>query len=65
MAVTVVLGSKGEIILPRKIRSDLGIEAGDELELSVENDRIVLRKKAGRFAAYLERLSRHKEEKPG
>ncbi|GBD25632.1 hypothetical protein HRbin30_00956 [bacterium HR30] len=58
IAETVIVGSKGEVVLPRKVRGELGLKPGDELELRLEEDCIVLRKKAGRFAAYLERLGR-------
>jgi AbrB family looped-hinge helix DNA binding protein len=58
MAETVVIGGKGEVVLPRKVRTELGLAPGDELELRLEDDRIVLRKKAGRFASYLARLGR-------
>ncbi|MCX8071039.1 MAG: AbrB/MazE/SpoVT family DNA-binding domain-containing protein [Candidatus Binatia bacterium] len=62
MAETVTLGHKGEVVLPRKVRGELGLKPGDELELRLEGDTIVLRKKAGHFAAYLERLGRRKQE---
>ncbi len=58
IAQTVTLGSKGEVVLPTKVRGELGLKPGDELELRLEGDCVVLRKKAGRFAAYLERLGR-------
>lgn len=58
MTEIVTLSRKGEVVLPRHIRGELGLQPGDELELTVENGSIVLRKKAGRFAAYLERLAR-------
>lgn len=57
-ADTVILGTKGEVVLPRKVRGELGLRPGDELEVRLEDDCIVLRKKAGRFSAYLERLGR-------
>jgi AbrB family looped-hinge helix DNA binding protein len=40
----VKVSSKGLITLPKKIRSRLGIEEGDYLTISSENDRIIFRK---------------------
>jgi len=40
---TVVVDSKGRVQLPAELRRRLGIRPGTELELRVEEDRIVLR----------------------
>ena len=42
MAVKVVVGKKGCIIIPKSIRELIGIKEGDVLALTVENGRIVL-----------------------
>ena len=42
MAVKVVVGKKGCIIIPKSIRELVGIKEGDVLTLTVENGRIVL-----------------------
>ena len=36
------VSSEGEVLLPEPIRSQLGIRAGDSLDASVEDGRIVL-----------------------
>jgi antitoxin PrlF len=36
------VSTKGQVVLPRPIRSKLGLRAGDELEAEIENGRIVL-----------------------
>jgi len=36
------VSTKGQIVLPQPIRRRLGIRAGDPLQISVEQDRIVL-----------------------
>lgn len=53
----VKLGRRGELILPRGVLSALGLQAGDELFLSVEEDQLLLRRKARRFSAYLDTLN--------
>lgn len=57
MADVVRLGRKGEIHLSRQTRQALELKEGDELIVSVDNDTIVLRRKATRFGSYLENLS--------
>ena len=42
MAVKVVVGKKGCIIIPKSIRELVGIKEGDVLTLTVEDGRIVL-----------------------
>jgi len=42
LAVKVVVGRKGCIIIPKSIRELVGIKEGDVLTLTVENGRIVL-----------------------
>lgn len=58
MADVVKLGSKGELKVPRHVRGALGLHEGDELVLTVEEDAIVLKRKARRFAEYLDTLRR-------
>ena len=40
----VKVSSKGLITLPKKIRSDLGIQEGDYLSISSDKDKIIFRK---------------------
>jgi AbrB family looped-hinge helix DNA binding protein len=61
MADILKLGPKGELTLPRSARAALGLRAGDELVATVEKDTILLKRKARRFAEYLDTLGR----KPG
>jgi len=58
MADILRVGRKGEVILPRRVRAALGLQDGDQLVVSVDDDAIVLKRKARRFAEYLETLSR-------
>jgi AbrB family looped-hinge helix DNA binding protein len=38
------LSTKGQIVIPKKVRDELGLEPGDPLAIGVSGDRIVLRK---------------------
>ncbi len=58
MADIVQLGARGEIVLPRKVRADLGLRAGDPLTVELDGESIVVRRKARRFAEYLEKVGR-------
>jgi AbrB family looped-hinge helix DNA binding protein len=37
------VSSKGQVVLPVALRQRLGIRAGDALDISIEQDRIVLK----------------------
>ena len=58
MADILKIGRKGELVLPRHARATLGLREGDELLLTIEDDSLVLKRKARRFAEYLEHLGR-------
>lgn len=58
MADIVKLGARGEIILPRKVRADLGLREGDDLTVELDGETILVRRKARRFAEYLEKVGR-------
>jgi len=51
------VGKHGELVLPRRLRSRLGLREGDELVLSVEDKRIVLQRRVRGFGAYLDVLT--------
>lgn len=57
MADLLKIGRRGEVVLPRSVRAALDLHEGDELVLSLEEDSIVLKRKARRFAEYLETLA--------
>ncbi|MBI4518700.1 MAG: AbrB/MazE/SpoVT family DNA-binding domain-containing protein [Deltaproteobacteria bacterium] len=52
----VKLGRAGQLILSRRVRAAFGLQEGDELVLTVEDERLVLRRKARRFGEYLGNL---------
>ena len=43
MATRLTLDKAGRIVLPKSVRDDLRLEAGDTLELETSDDRITLR----------------------
>ena len=58
MADILKIGRHGQVVLPRRVRAALALQEGDELLLTVEDEAIVLKRKARRFAEYLETLGR-------
>jgi AbrB family looped-hinge helix DNA binding protein len=58
MADIVKIGRHGQIVLPRRVRAAFGLQDGDQLLLTVEDESIILKRKARRFAEYLDTLSR-------
>ena len=62
MAVKVVVGKKGCIIIPKSIRELVGIKEGDVLTLTVENGRIVLEpERRVSLSEVAKRLREHEE----
>jgi len=46
--------AKGQIVIPKTIRDLLGINVGDEVDIDVEDDKIVLSKKQDVASVFLE-----------
>ncbi len=42
-----MVGEKGQVTIPKRLRDDLGIEPGTTLEFAEESGRIVMRKAPG------------------
>ena len=62
MAVKVVVGKKGYIIIPKSIRELVGIKEGDVLTLTVENGMIVLEpERKASLPEVAKRLREHEE----
>ncbi len=53
----VKIGRRGELSLSRRVRAALALREGDELVLTVEDDQLLLRRKARRFGEYLDALN--------
>jgi len=60
----VKVGKRGEIVLPRRIRSSLGLREGDELMLSVDEKRLVLERRSRGFSTYLDVMGTSNSEEP-
>jgi len=66
LAVKVVVGKKGYIIIPKSIRELVGIKEGDVLTLTVENGRIVLEpERKASLPEVAKRLREHEERVRG
>jgi AbrB family looped-hinge helix DNA binding protein len=62
LAVKVVVGKKGYVIIPKSIRELVGIKEGDVLTLTVENGRIVLEpERRASLSEVAKRLREHEE----
>ena len=42
--MTVKLSSKGQLVIPKEVRQELGLKAGDELRVNVMDGKIVIRR---------------------
>jgi AbrB family looped-hinge helix DNA binding protein len=56
--LSVKVSTKHQIVVPSAVRHRLGIDAGDRLEVRVEGEDIVLRKRPARASARLRGLGR-------
>ena len=50
MSVTTVVEKKGRVVIPSRVRKQLGIKAGMELEINVKGGGILMRPKRKVFA---------------
>jgi AbrB family looped-hinge helix DNA binding protein len=50
MSTTVKLSSKYQVVIPQRARTELGLEAGDELLVLCKSDRVVMIPKPKKFA---------------
>lgn len=59
------IGSKGQVVIPKPIREELGIHTGEEVYFYVQEDKVILEKKSGE--AFLEEFLnavKEKQEEP-
>lgn len=49
--ITKTIDNLGRVLIPKDVRKQIGIESDDELEMYVENERIILEKKTKRCIA--------------
>ncbi len=57
--MTVRLGAKGQIVVPKAVREQLGLKEGDALMLVVDGQRVILRARPTSFTDAMNGL--HKE----
>lgn len=55
--VEVTLGAQGRLVVPARLRKQLGIDTGDVLAASVEGDRLVLEPRGAVLARLRERAA--------
>lgn len=59
MDETIRVSEKGQIVIPKRVRDEIGIETGDELTLNLADGKIILRKKPRSYTDYM--LGLHRE----
>jgi AbrB family looped-hinge helix DNA binding protein len=53
------VGSKGQLVIPKRLRDILGLHSGDEVIFEVVGDAVVLRRRPESYAAALRGLHGH------
>jgi len=56
---TVRVSGKGQIVIPKEIRDNIGLETGDELTVTLQEDKIIMRKRPASYTKWTRGL--HKE----
>jgi len=58
MAMTeyIRLGSKGRLVIPKKVREKMGLESGDTLTYTINNENITFRKVPKSYTEYMQGL---------
>ncbi|MGQ9602124.1 MAG: AbrB/MazE/SpoVT family DNA-binding domain-containing protein [Candidatus Bipolaricaulia bacterium] len=41
---TTKISSKGQVVIPKRLREELGLQVGDSLVIALQDDRLILRK---------------------
>jgi AbrB family looped-hinge helix DNA binding protein len=59
MSVTIKVGRKSQIVIPKSLREAIGISEGDEILMDLEDDTIVIRSKPASYTKKLKGLHRH------
>ncbi|MCX6648575.1 MAG: AbrB/MazE/SpoVT family DNA-binding domain-containing protein [Candidatus Bathyarchaeota archaeon] len=59
MTETVRVSGKGQVVIPKDIRDNIGLETGDELTVTLQEGKIVMRKKPANYTKWMRGL--HKE----
>ena len=50
LSMTHRVGSKGQVVIPKELRDQMGIEAGDAVNFWIDGDHVALSRAAGRAA---------------
>jgi AbrB family looped-hinge helix DNA binding protein len=58
----VKVSEKGQVTIPKEYRDKFGLKSGDEVEFSIENDNLVVKRKETEFKDYAGYLG--KADKP-
>lgn len=53
----VKLGKRGELILPRRVRSALGLREGDDLLVTVDDRRLIVERRTRALGTYLDAMA--------
>jgi len=59
MPITIKLGKKSQVVIPKEVRNAVGITEGDELIIDVVEDKIVIKQKPKSYSKKLKGL--HKD----
>lgn len=53
----VKLGKRGELVLPRRVRSALGLREGDDLLVTVDDRRLIVERRGRALGTYLDAMA--------
>ena len=56
------VGSKGQVVIPKVFRDNLGIKPGENVDIAVEDDKVIIQRQTKETKPVLERIAKQSED---